>query len=82
VRFEVSDTGEGVPAEHQERIFEKFYRVPGARAGAVGLGLYLAREIVQAHGGEMGVESAPGRGSTFWFTLPLAAGEQVLAAEG
>jgi two-component system, NtrC family, sensor histidine kinase KinB len=82
VRFEVSDTGEGVPAEHQERIFEKFYRVPGARAGAVGLGLYLAREIVQAHGGDMGVESAPGRGSTFWFTLPLAPGDQVLAAEG
>jgi two-component system, NtrC family, sensor histidine kinase KinB len=73
VRFEVEDTGEGVPAEHQERIFEKFYRVPGARAGGVGLGLYIAREIVQAHGGDMGVRSAPGRGSTFWFTLPRAA---------
>ncbi len=69
-RFEVSDTGEGIPPEHQERIFEKFYRVPGGRGGGVGLGLYISREIVQAHGGDMGVVSAPGMGSTFWFTLP------------
>ena len=67
IRFEVTDTGEGIPEEHQVRIFEKFYRVPGARAGGVGLGLYIAREIVQAHGGDMGVRSVPGRGSTFWF---------------
>jgi signal transduction histidine kinase len=73
VRFEVSDTGEGIAPEYQERIFEKFFRVPGTRAGGVGLGLYLAREIVQAHGGDMGVESAPGRGSTFWFTVPRMA---------
>ncbi len=72
VRFEVRDTGEGIPREHVDRIFEKFYRVPGARSGGVGLGLYISREIVQAHGGEMGVESEPGRGSAFWFTLRLA----------
>jgi len=71
-RFEVSDTGEGIPPEHQGRVFEKFYRVPGGRSGGVGLGLYIAREIVQAHGGDMGVVSTPGRGSTFWFTLPQA----------
>ncbi len=72
IRFEVRDTGEGIPKEHLERIFEKFYRVPGARSGGVGLGLYISREIVHAHGGEVGVESTPGRGSTFWFTLPRA----------
>ena len=69
-RFEIEDTGEGIATEHLGRIFEKFYRVPGARSGAVGLGLYISREIVVAHGGAMGVESEPGRGSTFWFTLP------------
>jgi signal transduction histidine kinase len=73
VRFEVRDTGEGIPPEHLERVFDKFYRVPGARSGGVGLGLYISREIVHAHGGEMGVESLPGTGSTFWFTFPVAA---------
>jgi two-component system, NtrC family, sensor histidine kinase KinB len=69
-RFEVQDSGEGIPRQYQERIFERFFQVPGARRGGVGLGLYLSREIVRAHGGEMGLESEPGRGSTFWFTLP------------
>jgi len=72
VRFEVRDTGEGIAREHLDRIFEKFYRVPGARSGAVGIGLYISREIVEAHGGAMGVESEPGKGSAFWFTLPAA----------
>lgn len=70
-RFEVEDTGEGIAPAYHERVFERFFQVPGARRGGVGLGLYLAREIVRAHGGEMGLVSAPGRGSTFWFTLPL-----------
>jgi signal transduction histidine kinase len=72
VRFEVKDTGAGIPPEYQDRIFEKFFRVPGEGASGVGLGLYLAREIVEAHGGRIGVESAPGLGSRFWFTLPRA----------
>jgi signal transduction histidine kinase len=72
VRFDVSDAGDGIPREYQDRIFERFFRVPGPRAGGVGLGLYLVRELVQAHGGEVGVESAPGQGSRFWFTLPLS----------
>jgi signal transduction histidine kinase len=74
-RFEVEDTGEGIPRQYQERIFERFFQVPGARRGGVGLGLYLSREIARAHGGEMGVESQPGRGSVFWLTLPAAARE-------
>jgi two-component system, NtrC family, sensor histidine kinase KinB len=72
VRFEVRDTGEGIAREHLDRIFDKFYRVPGGRSSGVGLGLYISREIVHAHGGEMGVESEPGRGSLFWFSLPRA----------
>jgi signal transduction histidine kinase/HAMP domain-containing protein len=69
VRFEVADDGPGIPQEYQERIFEKFFRMPGAKGEGIGLGLYISREIVAAHGGEMGVESSPGAGSKFWFTL-------------
>ena len=73
VRFAVTDTGAGIPAEHLPRIFEKFYRVPGSRShGGAGLGLAIAREIVVAHGGQIDVESRPGRGTTFTFTLPTA----------
>jgi two-component system, NtrC family, sensor histidine kinase KinB len=72
VRFEVEDRGEGIPPQHRDQIFEKFFRVPGTKGEGVGLGLYLSREIVLAHGGEMGVESELGRGSRFWFTLPVA----------
>jgi signal transduction histidine kinase len=71
-RFEVTDTGDGIPIEHQKRVFDKFFRVPGSPPGGAGLGLSIAREIVEAHGGEIGVESRPGYGSTFWFTLPRA----------
>jgi signal transduction histidine kinase len=72
VRFEVRDEGEGIVPHFQERIFERFFQVPGGKRGGVGLGLYISREIVRAHGGEMGVESEPGKGSTFWFTLPAS----------
>jgi signal transduction histidine kinase len=70
VRFEVTDTGEGIPPEFRERIFEKFFQVPGANVGGSGLGLTIAREVVLAHSGRIGVESEVGKGSTFWFTLP------------
>ncbi len=77
-RFTVSDTGNGIPPAHIERIFEPFYQVPGTQdLGGVGLGLAIAREIVQAHGGEIHCESKEGRGTTFWFTLPAAAKGQV-----
>jgi signal transduction histidine kinase len=72
VRFEVADTGPGIPEDQQARIFDKFYRAPGGAGGGAGLGLSIARDVVRAHGGEIGVDSAPGRGSTFWFTLPRA----------
>jgi len=70
VRFEVIDAGAGIPKELQAAAFEKFFQVPGAPAGGTGLGLSIAKEIVEAHGGQIGVESERGRGSTFWFTLP------------
>ncbi len=70
VRFEVADTGEGIPLEYQGSVFERFVRVPERSAGGAGLGLSIAKEIVEAHGGEIGVTSEPGKGSTFWFVLP------------
>lgn len=73
IRVDVTDTGAGIPPEHLPHIFERFYRVDPSRAretGGSGLGLTIARRIVEAHGGTMGVESAVGRGTRFWFTLP------------
>jgi signal transduction histidine kinase len=73
LRIEVADQGPGIPAEYRQAIFDKYVRVPGAPKGGAGIGLYIAREIVRAHGGEIGVDSEPGKGATFWFTVPLAA---------
>jgi two-component system sensor histidine kinase VicK len=73
VRLCVHDFGRGIPQDKQARLFERFYRVeePGQPAVAgLGLGLYISAEIVKQHGGTMGVESEPGKGSTFCFTLP------------
>jgi two-component system, NtrC family, sensor histidine kinase KinB len=72
VRFTVADNGKGIPQEFRERVFEKFFRVPDTEPRGTGLGLYIAREIVRGHGGDIGVDSEPGKGSSFWFTLPLA----------
>ena len=69
----VTDTGEGIPAEHLPRIFERFYRVDGARSralGGTGLGLAIVKHLARAHGGEARVRSDPGRGSTFTIELP------------
>jgi signal transduction histidine kinase len=76
-RVAVRDKGPGLPEEEQEQIWERFHRVPGieVQSGSgvgLGLGLHISREIVQRHGGAVGVEGAVGAGSTFWFTLPLA----------
>ena len=72
VRFAVTDAGEGIPPEYQNAIFDRFFRVPGAQSGAAGLGLPLAKEVVETHGGRIGVKSKPAEGSMFWFTLPAA----------
>jgi len=70
VRFEVKDTGEGIPKEYQARIFDKYFQVPGNIRKGTGLGLAIAKNIIEAHGGEIGLVSEPSQGSTFWFTLP------------
>lgn len=72
--LEVRDTGIGIPAEHLPLIFDRFYRVDRARGradGSTGLGLAISRWIVEAHGGEIGVDSEPGSGSTFTVRFPL-----------
>ncbi len=70
VRFSVSDNGPGIPAEQLSRLFQRGFR--GQRLGGLGLGLAIAKGIVEAHGGEVGVESVVGTGTTFWFTIPVA----------
>jgi len=79
VRFAVRDNGEGISKEQVSRIFEKFYRIPTTRhSGGAGLGLAIVHEIITAHGGQITVNSEPGKGTTFTFTLPgdRAAGEE------
>ncbi|MEO6875522.1 MAG: ATP-binding protein, partial [Opitutaceae bacterium] len=69
----VRDDGPGIPREAQTRVFERFYRVDKARSreqGGTGLGLAIVKHAVQAHGGEVRVESEPGQGAAFYFTLP------------
>ncbi len=70
VRFSISDTGKGIPGQYLPRIFEQFFRVPGQeKESGAGLGLAIVKEIIEAHGGTVGVESQEGQGSTFTFTL-------------
>ncbi len=74
-RVSVQDKGSGIPAFEQSRIWERFQqgqRQPGGSGGELGLGLYITRAIIQQHRGQVGIESHSGKGSTFWFTLPLA----------
>ena len=65
----VSDTGCGIPVDALPRIFEPYWQVQKRRTG-LGLGLFIAKTLVEAHGGKIWVDSAPGRGTTFYFTLP------------
>jgi signal transduction histidine kinase len=77
-RVSVCDQGPGLTPEQQQRVWERFYQVaaPGHQGPdrGLGLGLAIARAFIEQHQGQVGVESTPGRGSTFWFTLPLADG--------
>jgi len=82
--FSVSDTGEGIPADAFERIFEKFGQVESRKGGrmmSTGLGLTFCKLAVEAHGGTIQVESVPGHGSTFSFSIPIGEGEARTGAE-
>jgi signal transduction histidine kinase/HAMP domain-containing protein len=70
IRFSVRDTGQGIAPEHLPRLFDRFFRVPGGHGGSAGLGLSIVKDVAEAHGGTVGVESTPGEGSTFWLTVP------------
>ncbi|HEX5936361.1 MAG TPA: HAMP domain-containing sensor histidine kinase [Actinomycetota bacterium] len=77
VEVAVADTGAGIAPEHLPRLFERFYRADAARTrgeGGTGIGLAIARSVVEAHGGRISAESEPGRGSVFTFDLPSADG--------
>jgi signal transduction histidine kinase len=70
----IIDQGRGIPASAQARIFERFQQVEtddSKRKGGTGLGLAICKSIIEQHGGSIGVESEPGKGSSFWFRLPL-----------
>ncbi|RZL02567.1 MAG: HAMP domain-containing histidine kinase, partial [Pedobacter sp.] len=73
LKISITDKGPGIPAEKLSYLFERYYRADhsGAKFSGLGLGLYISSEIIKKHGGAIGVESTVGRGSTFWFTLPL-----------
>jgi signal transduction histidine kinase len=81
----VRDEGEGIPVSEQERVFERFHRVEGhmtRRTGGTGLGLYIAKRLVEAMHGRLWVVSSPGNGSTFSFSLPAAQAPHAAEDEG
>ncbi len=80
-RVSVCDEGLGLTAQQQEHIWERFHQVEGievqsAPVGGLGLGLYICQTFIERHNGQVGVQSVPKVGSSFWFTLPLAVGNE------
>jgi len=75
VRLSVSDTGHGIPAAQLARVFDRYWT--GRDGHGTGLGLFIAKGIVEAHGGRIWVESTPGRGTTVSFTIPKAVPERI-----
>jgi len=72
IHVEVSDTGPGIADDQVPRVFERYWQGRSTQRGSLGLGLYICKQLVVAHGGEIGVRTRLGEGSTFWFTLPVA----------
>jgi signal transduction histidine kinase len=72
VRFSVIDSGPGISADQRARVFERFYRVPGQESPGVGLGLAIAREIVELHHGRLSLDCPPEGGCSFHFEIPGA----------
>jgi signal transduction histidine kinase len=81
ISFEVSDNGEGIPAEQVPHLFERHWQGRARGRGSLGLGLYISKHLVEAHGGRIGVRTAIGHGTTFWFELP-GNGSEAVAASG
>jgi signal transduction histidine kinase len=75
-RFSVTDTGPGIPEAHREHLFARHAPAGRRACQGTGLGVFVAKGIVEAHGGTVGAESEPGRGSTLYFTLPAVDPEQ------
>ena len=68
----VQDFGKGIDPRYHQSIFDRYFRVPGTKVQGTGLGLSISKSIVEQLGGTIGVESEPGKGACFWFTLPIA----------
>jgi len=72
IRFEIADTGPGISPDELPHIFEPYWSAERHGKKGTGLGLFIARGVVEAHGGKLRVDSEPGRGTTFFFTIPIA----------
>ena len=82
IAIAVADTGSGIPPAYLPRIFDKFVQVPNAPSGGAGLGLAIAKHIIEAHGGQISVRSEMGHGTTFTFTLPIVSTTMATATAG
>ena len=79
VLFSVADTGSGIESKHLPYVFDRFWQGPGEKRGGLGLGLPIVKGIIEAHGGSVWVQSSPGQGSMFFFTIPTVAKARTVA---